>query len=458
MTATAPQRAALVVADDATISKIRKHVEPDGWTVRGHSDADEALELLFDGQWTGVLVVDDNDGKRVRDFVMGLEGHTAPILAVVRTGDVATTVFAMRHGVTNVLEQGEGTLDIDAVFTQLDELVLQSRTTSGSPMDAIIRSVGSPLQPILEVLPQIARADAPVLLTGESGTGKELIARVIHQMSPRASGPFVTVNCGAIPHDLFESELFGHVKGAFTGAVQDKVGMFEAADGGTIFLDEIGEMPPQIQVKLLRALTEKRILPVGSTQSKALDFRVISSSNRDIELESHEGTFREDLFYRISVLPVHLPALRDRPMDIPLLADYFIRKENETQQTNIVGLAPEARSLLRRYYWPGNVRELQNIIQRVCILKRNGLIQRDDLPEVLSEVPAPPPLVGLDVPSEGMDMPDTLDRLEARLLIIALRKSNGNKARAARLLGLNRTTFVEKLKRKRIELNTPIED
>ena len=194
MTATALQRAALIVADDATISKIRKHVEPDGWTVRGHSDADEALELLFDRQRTGVLGVDDSDGKRVREFVTGLEGHTAPILAVVRTGDVATTVFAMRHGVTNVLEQAAGTLAIDAVFTQLDELVLQSRAASGSPMDAIVRSVGSPLQPILEVLPQIARADAPVLLTGESGTGKELIAQIIHQMSQIASGPFITDN------------------------------------------------------------------------------------------------------------------------------------------------------------------------------------------------------------------------------------------------------------------------
>jgi DNA-binding NtrC family response regulator len=458
MTSTAPQKTALIVADDATIANIRKHVEPQGWTIRGHADADEALELLFDGQWTCVLVVDDSAGQRVRDFVTGLEGPAAPILAVVRTGDVAATVFAMRHGVTNVLEQVVGTLDAGAVFAQLEDMVLQTRAASGSPMDAIIRSVGSPIQPILEVLPQIARADAPVLLTGESGTGKELLAKIIHQMSQRAAGPFITVNCGAIPHDLFESELFGHVKGAFPNANHDKVGMFEAADGGTIFLDEIGELPPQIQVKLLRTLTEKRIQPVGAAQSKAVDVRVISSSNHDIELESHEGTFREDLFYRISVLPVHLPALRERPMDIPLLADHFIRIENEAQQTSIVGLAPEARTLLRRYFWPGNVRELQNIIQRVCILKRNGLIQRDDLPEVLSEIPAPPPLVGLDVPSEGMDMPDTLDRLEARLLIIALRKSNGNKARAARLLGLNRTTFVEKLKRKRIEMNTPIED
>jgi DNA-binding NtrC family response regulator len=458
MTSTAPQRTALVVADDATINKVRKHMEPQGWTIRGNADADDALELLFDGQWTCGLVIDDAEGKRVREFVTGLEGSAPPILAVVRTGDVTNTVFAMRHGVNNVLEQPVGTLDVATVFAMLDDIVQQSRASQGSPMDTIVRSVGSPLQPILEVLPQIARADAPVLLTGESGTGKELIAQIIHKMSQRAHGPFITVNCGAIPQELFESELFGHVKGAFTGAIHDKVGMFEAADGGTIFLDEIGEMPAQIQVKLLRALTEKRIQPVGATQTRAVDFRVISSSNHDIELESHEGTFREDLFYRISVLPVHLPALRERPMDIPLLADHFIRIENEAQQTTIVGLAPEARTLLRRYYWPGNVRELQNIIQRVCILKRNGLIQRDDLPEVLSEIPAPPPLVGLDVPSEGMDMPETLDRLEARLLIIALRKSNGNKARAARLLGLNRTTFVEKLKRKRIEMNTPIED
>jgi DNA-binding NtrC family response regulator len=456
MNAMTSLKTALVVADDSLMSSIRPTFATAQWGLKNNSDPDEALEMMFEGNWACVIVIDNPKNTRVREFMTGLESAPVPILVVVKPGDVSTAVYAMKHNATEVIEQDLTRLNGDVLVSRTHDLTAEHPVSAGPERD-VVRSTTSPLQPILDMIPQIAKADAPILITGESGTGKELLAQIIHKASPRAEGPFIAVNCGAIPNELFESELFGHVKGAFTGATSDKVGMFEAAHGGTIFLDEIAELPLAIQVKLLRVLADKKITPVGSTTAREIDFRIISSTNRDIERESRAGHFREDLYYRVSVLPVHLPPLRERIIDIPVLAEHFIEELNETQGTSITGISPEARTLLKRYPWPGNVRELQNIIQRICILKQTGQILHTDLPESLSKSPPALPVTAFDLPSEGMDMPDTFDRLEVRLLILALKKCDGNKARAARLLGLNRTTFVEKLKRKRIEYDPELD-
>jgi transcriptional regulator with PAS, ATPase and Fis domain len=342
--------------------------------------------------------------------------------------------------------------DVDRLMAAVTDAVPKgSAPFHGDPRDLFVRSERSTLNSLLEMLPPIATAPAPVLITGESGTGKELFARTIHNMSSRAQGPFIAVNCGAIPDTLLESELFGYIKGAFTGAHQDHAGQFAAADKGTILLDEIGELPLQLQVKLLRVLQDGKVLPVGATEPVSVDFRVIAATNRNLENEVKAGNFREDLYYRLSVLPMHVPPLRERPDDIPVIAEHLTQEQNRLNKTHLQGFSKTALSAMKAYNWPGNVRELQNLMQRLSILKRVGQIELEDLPAQFHGDNPPPPQLGLYVPSEGMDMADTLERLETSLVKQALQKADGNKAAAARLLGLNRTTLVEKVKRLRIQ-------
>jgi transcriptional regulator with PAS, ATPase and Fis domain len=305
------------------------------------------------------------------------------------------------------------------------------------------------MQRIQELIQKVARTDATVLISGESGTGKELVARTIHQLSPRRNFPFVAVNCGAIPADLLESELFGHEKGAFTGAVASRAGMFQLADRGTIFLDEVAEMSPPLQVKLLRVLQEHEIRPVGADHSIKLDVRVIAATNKNLAEEVEKGRFREDLFYRLQVIPVHLPPLRERRSDIPLLIEHFLEKINRRRPEGPVRLTEEAMVQLWEYDWPGNVRELENVLERVAILADGDVVDVDDLPpnirSFFSGKRMPTPTVGED----GLDFNRAVEAFENRLISEALRRTGGNKQAAARLLGLKRTTLVAKLRRRK---------
>lgn len=453
-------RTLLLLCDEgADLEALEQSLQGHGLSFISLESVDAAVEARARDPWLAALVCDDPGRTRLDGFLRQRPEGAPPVLGAVRQGDVASAVRAMRLGAHAIVEMPPGQMlpSTSAVVAALDELLEAAGSSEKrDPRDAILRAPDSPMNGILDVLPQIARSDAPVFLTGESGTGKDLLAKVIHGLSDRAGAPLIAVNCGAIPDELLESELFGYQRGAFTGAVEDRAGQFEAADGSTIFLDEIGEMPPALQVKLLRVLQEKRVLRLGATTPIPLDFRVIAATNRDIEQDIEQdverGRFREDLYYRLSVLPVHMPALRERPQDIPVLYEHFIDRQNQINGTDIVDVTREVRTLLKRHEWPGNVRELQNLVERICILKRSGFIERDDLPASLLDSP-PAPMIGLDVPSEGIDMTDVLDRLEHRLLTRALRKAEGNKARAARLLGINRTTLVEKLKRKQITLD-----
>ncbi|MGD9764898.1 MAG: sigma-54 interaction domain-containing protein [Candidatus Binatia bacterium] len=304
------------------------------------------------------------------------------------------------------------------------------------------------MEKILSICQRVAATDSTVLIMGESGTGKELIARYIHAHSRRANQPFIAVNCGAIPPDLLESEMFGHERGAFTGAVGARMGMFQLANGGTIFLDEIGEMTMTLQVKLLRVLQEREIRPVGSDRSVKVDVRVIAASNRDLASEVEKGRFREDLFYRLQVIPILLPPLRERRSDIPVLVHHFLDKYNAKHEARRCQVADDAMVHLWEYDWPGNVRELENLIERMVVLSEDGVIRVDSLPanirSFISEKKIPRPTLT----EEGIDLNRAVEEFEYRLIDEALRRTKGNKQAAARLLGLKRTTLVAKLRRK----------
>ena len=328
------------------------------------------------------------------------------------------------------------------------------------------------IREVFDIVGRAAASQSTVMIYGESGTGKELIARALHLNSPRASKPFIAVNCAAIPHDLLESELFGYEKGAFTGALNTRIGRMELANKGTIFLDEIGDMPPTLQVKLLRVLAEREIDRIGSTKSTPIDIRVITATHRNLEAAIEEGQFREDLYYRLNIIPLNLPPLRDRKTDIPLLAAYFLKQCNGSGSSKTI--SDEAMNVLVNYSWPGNIRELANFVERMVVLSIGSTITPRDLPDkVLGEVPRekwiplekgsepegnPAQILQqslkqsfhVGIPDEGINLKKIVEDFEKELLIEALEKTDWVKNKAAILLNLNRTTLVEKLKKLKI--------
>jgi transcriptional regulator with GAF, ATPase, and Fis domain len=305
------------------------------------------------------------------------------------------------------------------------------------------------IQKITQLVERVAVTDVTILIMGESGTGKELVARAIHALSPRAERPFIPVNCGAIPAELLESEMFGHERGAFTGAIGQRAGMFQLANGGTIFLDEVGEMSATLQVKLLRVLQDREVRPVGADRAFKVDVRVIAASNKDLASEVDAGKFREDLFYRLQVIPIVMPPLRERRSDVPMLIKHFLEKHNRKRAGRPAEITQEAMVNLWEYDWPGNVRELENLLERLVILTEDGRIGLENLPpnirSFISEKKIPRPTLGED----GLDLNSAVEEFENRLIEEALRRTKGNKQAAARLLGLKRTTLVAKLRRRK---------
>lgn len=316
--------------------------------------------------------------------------------------------------------------------------------------DIVIVGKSEAIQRIHSLIDKLSKTDSTVLIMGESGTGKELVARMIHQKSSRASRPFVPVNCAAIPSELLESELFGHEKGAFTGAVSSRAGRFELANDGTIFLDEIGDMPVHLQVKILRVLQEKSFERVGSTRPINVNVRIIAATNKNLETEVKEGRFREDLFWRLNVVPVVIPPLRDRKEDIPLLCEYFISKFSEKFGYSL-RFQPEVMEVFYNYNWPGNVRELENLIERLYVLNDGNVVRVEDIPEKIkfSEKSFAASLIPEDLNpfSSGIDLNEILREYEKKLILHALNLHGWVKSRAAKYLNINRTTLIEKMKR-----------
>ena len=332
-----------------------------------------------------------------------------------------------------------------------DSPTISSTTLRQTSFAGIVSECPS-MQRVFSVVERVARTNTTVLVLGESGTGKELIARAIHKLSGR-SGKLIPVNCGAIPEEILESELFGHEKGSFTGAINSRIGRFQMADGGTIFLDEIGEMSPKLQVKLLRVLQEKRVEPVGSTRFIDVDVRVIAATNKDLREEVKAGRFREDLFYRLQVVPIELPNLASRGNDSLLLSKYFMQKACTNLSRTPISFTKDAQLKLSSYRWPGNVRELENLMERLAILTNGDSLDAYDLPDYINGTEQPCQFleIGEDLPIDGLDFNLLVDQFENKLITMALSKTKGNKKAAARLLKLNRTTLVEKIRKKGLE-------
>ena len=307
------------------------------------------------------------------------------------------------------------------------------------------------MQKIFRIIEKVADSDSTIIIHGESGTGKGLAARAIHQNSHRKSKPFIPINCGAIPENLLESELFGHVRGAFTGATSPKPGKFELADGGTVFLDEIGDMSPELQVKVLRVLEDKEFEQVGGCKTIKVDVRIIAATHRDLEEEVQKENFREDLYYRLNVIPVYLPPLRERKSDVHLLIHHFLEHFNTKNSKSVEGVSDEAMQIMMCYFWPGNVRELKNIVERIVVLKEAGEISPGDLPESLKLRKTPAPRPNIDISDDGICLSTAVSEFEKALILQSLEKTEWIKNKAARLLKLNRTTLVEKIKRHHLE-------
>jgi DNA-binding NtrC family response regulator len=413
-----------------------------------------------------LAIVDMNlpDGNGL-DLISEIKAVSPGTQVIVLTGfaTIDTAIQATQKGAYHFLtkpfnvEELMSLLDKALTHKTLEQENKQLRSELGSryQFNQIIgESEG--IKNCLSLVERVAETDSTVLVTGESGTGKELIARAIHYNSHRSKAPFVAINCGAIPSELLESELFGHVKGAFTGAVANRIGRFEMADEGTLFLDEIGDLDPSMQVKILRALQERVFEPVGATKSVQVNVRVIAATNIDLEKAVKEGRFREDLYYRLNVIPIQIPALRERKTDIPILLNHFLNQYNKNKTKVLTGFSTDALKCLVNYTWPGNIRELENLIERLSILKGFGSVEVNDLPAKYRSTAANFAETGMvEIPEAGLDFNSAVDQFENALILKALEKTGWNKNQAALLLRLNRTTLVEKMKKKGLKSNEP---
>lgn len=376
-------------------------------------------------------------------------------------GSVKTAVDAMKLGAFDYITKPFKADEIKVVVKKaLDHLALQEENTylkqqlkAKYKFENII-GTSDRMQKVFSLIDKVSSTDSTVLVLGESGTGKELVARALHYNSPRAQNPFVPVNCGAIPEELLESELFGHEKGAFTSAFRTRIGRFELAHSGSIFLDEVSEMSPNLQVKLLRVVQEREFERVGGIKSIKTDVRIIAATNKDLEEEVAEGRFREDLYYRLNVIPLNLPPLRDRKEDIPLLVKHFMSKYGKEKNSLVTGFSKRAMNVLMQHKWPGNVRELENLVERVLVLCEGTEVDVNDLPEKLlagAAVESSSSVPQLDLPESGIDLSTAVSEFEKSIIMQALTKSNWVKNRAAKLLHVNRTTLVEKIKKQKLE-------
>jgi len=436
----------LLIDDDESLRRVIEFtLHEAGYRVLTAADGAEGLRI-FGLEQPGVIITDiQMPGLSGYDLLKQVKAEHPETLVIVITayGTVERAVEAMKLGafdyLTKPFSRDELVMVTDQAFTyrglKEENQRLRQELTQKIDFTRLV-GISDEMQQVFDVVRRVASTEATVLIGGESGTGKELIARAIHSGSERHAAPFVPVNCAAIPRELLESELFGHVRGAFTGAVKDRKGKFEQADGGTLFLDEVGELPMELQPKLLRALQEREIEPVGGSVRK-IDVRVVAASNRDLETAIDEGGFRQDLYYRLAVIPVHLPPLRQRKADIPLLVRHFLGKHGNP------ACSEAAMGALTAYAWPGNVRELENAVERMVILRRGPGIELDDLPPKIRSPHRTVTGGVLNLPDDGY----SLEELEKEAVLEALRRNDWNQTRAAAFLRIPRHTLIYRLEK-----------
>jgi DNA-binding NtrC family response regulator len=461
---TSPRKSHVLVVDDEELYRrsLERIVARAGHQVSTAHDASEALQLAAAQPFDLVLCDVKMPGLSGLELVRQLREIDPDLPCIVITGYASpeSSVDALRAGAFWYLEKPFDQSHLDVVRRLVEQAIehgrlkaenrlLQSQLRSRYKFENVIGTSGA-LQRVLTTVEKVADSDSTVLVTGESGTGKELVARALHYNSRRADRLLVTVNCGAIPEELLESELFGHVRGAFTNAIAHREGRFSLANGGTIFLDEIGDMSPSLQVKLLRVLQDRTFEPVGSSKTVRVNVRVIAATNQDLEQAIREKRFREDLFYRLNVIPIEMPPLRERREDVPLLVHHFLDRVNHGRPKP-AGMTDAALARLAAYDWPGNVRELENLIERLVILKGEGDVDVDDLPRALRSAASEPAFPMPTVPPSGLPFNDVVRQLETEMIRQALEHTQWNKNRAAQLLGLNRTTLLEKMKKLGLE-------
>ena len=453
------KRAKILIAEDEALQRelLEGFLKKEGYGAMAVANGREALQKLNEENFDVVLLdykMPEMDGfvtlKEIKKRYPEL-----PVIMMTAYGTVETAVASMKEGALDYLTKP---IDLDELLLMLDKVieraqlieenkVLREKLRERSRFENIVYG-SSKMMEVMGLVARVAPSPATVLIRGESGTGKELVATAIHQASPRAAKPMVKVNCAAIPETLLESELFGHEKGAFTGASQRRVGRFEEADGGTLFLDEIGDLSPSLQVKLLRVLQEREFQRVGSNLTLRTDVRLIAATHHDLEEAMKKGRFREDLYYRLNVITIHLPPLRERKEDIPLLIDHFLKKYSRENQKEVSDVSKEARAALLRYPYPGNVRELENIIERAVVLCRGTSITTQDLPFHL-----------LDGRSErlwqpagkGKTLPESLEEIERDLILKSLREHQGVQTKAARALGISERVLRYKIRKYQID-------
>ncbi len=455
------ERILVVDNDEAILELLQEFLTHQGYEVATAPDGSRGLELLEQEQFHIVLsdlVMGQMSGV---DLIRQAKEHSPFTIGIIFTGygTIEKAVEAIKAGAYDFIPKPFELEEILLVLQRAlehqhllyENFNLRKQLKTKYKFENII-SDHRKMQDVFELVEKVSDSDSTVLIYGESGTGKELIARAIHYHSYRQDKPLIPINCGAIPEELLESELFGYERGAFTGAVASRVGRFELAHGGTVFLDEIGEMSPGLQVKLLRVLQEREFERVGGTRTIKIDIRVIAATNKDLEAMVANRQFREDLFYRLNVIPILLPALRERQSDVALLVAHFIDRFNAEKRRQLTGITAEALARLSRYHWPGNVRELENVIERIAILKGIGTITPADLPEKVTRSFSNGGVVpNVDMPDAGLDFDTIVQTFEKQLLTKALEKTQGVKSKAAELLHMNRTTLVEKVKKLQLE-------
>jgi DNA-binding NtrC family response regulator len=448
----------ILVIDDDESSRVALTLllRSAGYTVTSAATGTEALDFFSREQFQIVvtdLFLPDSNGLDILQRVRKVS-TTIEVIVVTGHASAQTAVRAMKEGAFDYITKP---IDFDELMIVVakalekqkllsENLYLRQQLQGRFEFSNII-GTSPAMKQVFEMMSRIVKTDSTVLITGESGTGKELVARALHFNGSRKARPFIAVNCGAIPEALLESELFGHMRGAFTGAFKDKAGKFEAANHGTIFLDEIGTMPLLLQSKLLRVLQEQSVDRVGSNKSVKLDVRVLSASNSDLAVMVKRDLFREDLYYRLNVIPLHLPALRERPQDIMPMIVHFLEKQCRLMGRSLMTISKDALEMLEQYAWPGNVRELENMTERLTALTVSDTIRAVDLPSEMSRQTGVSGDFSGTVTSKGVDMPFLIAGFERKLISQALEISGGTRASAAKLLNINRTTLVEKMKR-----------